>query len=115
MHADCFYKCNDHYRIRAEKWPSFGLTNRTGSAGPEVTQKQQEEFQKLFTYSIPSDDFDPLSKYRPSAFNRYADAVIEGFTRKWHSADAIAKDTYNVVFLPKNGRDYLPESNLSTR
>ena len=30
------YEQDDHYQSGAKKWSSFGLTNRTGSAGPEL-------------------------------------------------------------------------------
>ena len=33
-HANRACKPNDNYRIGAKKWSGFGLTNRTGSAGP---------------------------------------------------------------------------------
>ena len=72
-------------------------------------QKRQEEFQKLFglpTYSIPSNYYDQPSKYRPSVFDRHADAVLEGFTRKWHSAEA--KDTYSAIFSTEKWKGLSP-------
>ena len=34
IHANRICERNDHYRISAKKWSGFGLTYRTGSAGP---------------------------------------------------------------------------------
>ena len=71
--------------------------------------ERQEEFQKLFglpTYSIPSNYYDQPSKYRPSVFGRHADAVLEGFTRKWHSAEA--KDTYSAIFSTEKWKGLSP-------
>ena len=31
------YEQDDHYQSGAKKWSGFGLTNRTGSAGPDCT------------------------------------------------------------------------------
>ena len=35
IHANRICEHNDHYRISAKKWSGFGLTYRTGSAGPD--------------------------------------------------------------------------------
>ena len=36
IHTNRICERNDHYRISAKKWSGFGLTYRTGSAGPEL-------------------------------------------------------------------------------
>ena len=35
------YEQDDHYQSGAKKWSGFGLTNRTGSAGPEYSGKTE--------------------------------------------------------------------------
>ena len=68
-----------------------------------VNKQERQEFQKLFglpTYSIPINYCHEPSKYRPSAFNKHADAVVDGFAWKWHSAEA--RGEYTSVFSIEN-------------
>ena len=74
------------------------------------TQKRQDEFQKLFglpTYSIPSHYFDQQSKYRPSTFNKHADAVLDGFALRWHPTEA--KGMYDATFSTEKWKGLSPD------
>ena len=73
-------------------------------------EERQEEFQKLFglpTYSIPINYYHEPSKNRPSAFNKHADAVVDGFARKWHPSEA--RGEYVKVFSIENWKRLSPE------
>ena len=73
-------------------------------------QERQDEFQKLFglpSYSIPSNYYDEPRKYKQSAFNKQADAVIDGFQCKWHPLEA--KGAYESTFAIQKWKDLSPE------